>query len=36
MMTTETNQLRNSSLDPAIWSIAAVLGVAIVYVACLV
>jgi hypothetical protein len=35
MMTTETNQIGNS-LDPAIWSIAAVLGVAIVYVACLV
>jgi hypothetical protein len=35
MMTSETNQLGNSGLDPAIWSIAAVLGVAILYVACL-
>jgi len=34
-MSTNTDQVRNSGLDPAFWSIAAVLSVAIVYVACL-
>jgi hypothetical protein len=35
MWTTETDHPANTGLDAAFWSIAAVLGVAIVYVACL-
>ena len=34
-MSTETKQIETTGLDPAFWSIAAVLSVAIVYVACL-
>jgi hypothetical protein len=34
-MSTNTDHVENTGLDPAFWSIAAVLSVAIVYVACL-
>ncbi|MEA2883392.1 MAG: hypothetical protein QOH32_2648 [Bradyrhizobium sp.] len=34
-MWTETDHAGNSGIDAAFWSVAAVLGVAIVYVACL-
>jgi hypothetical protein len=34
-MSTNTDHAGNTALDPAFWSIAAVLSVAIVYVACL-
>jgi hypothetical protein len=34
-MSTNTDQVGNTGIDPAFWSIAAVLSVAIVYVACL-
>jgi hypothetical protein len=34
-MWTETDQLSNAGMDPAIWSIVAAVGAAIFYVACL-
>ncbi len=34
-MSTNTDRAGNTGLDPAFWSIAAALSVAIVYVACL-
>ena len=35
MSTIENDDARSESWDPALWSIGAVLGVAIVYLACL-
>jgi hypothetical protein len=35
-MSTETNQFGDTGIDPAFWSIAAALGAAIVYVACVI
>jgi hypothetical protein len=34
-MWTETGQISNPGIDPAIWSIVAAVGAAILYVACL-
>jgi hypothetical protein len=36
MSTIETDRVRSENWDPALWSIGAVLGAAIVYVACLI
>ena len=35
MWTLETERVRSEDWDPALWSIGAVLGAAIVYLACL-
>lgn len=36
MSTLETDRARSENWDPALWSIGAVLGAAIVYLACLI